>query len=328
MPEIPSEPRREGQAFAATDAPPPRRIQFSLRTLLWTVTAVCVIAGEVANGDDSWHFNVYGSLVMLHGLVLTGAYVAWTARPPNRRALLVVAATAAAAAFIPFVPHQGYSLSAAVSEVEIVSALLCWPSAWLAWRVLRRAPSDFDGPAIRAAALCSLSGGGLLFCYATLILYSHWHRLEPRFDVTDAPIPATWVAGGGSLAAAIPWIVLLRRRARGTATNRGWIDRAAQVFLAAGVAIALLGWVIVMYLLIIRGPKDNFLGFIGIVLALLWLCGVPQVLSAGLFLLGLTIELCRDRWHPNLTAAGCVHFVPFWLTIAYDPYLIFWPFYC
>lgn len=321
----------ETQRCAVTGPSLPRwRGQFSLRTMFWAVTAVCVIAGEIANGDLSWYFNVYCSLVMLHGLVLVWAYVAWTSRRPDRCVLVIVTAIAAGSAIVPLIRHEGYgdSLLTAVSMIQLTPALLCWPTAWLTWRVLRRTPHDFDGAEVRTAALRSLLGGGLLCCYAAVVLYSNWHRLEPGFfNKNDALFPAAWVAVGGSLAAAIPWIKLLRRRARGAATSRGWIDVVAKVLLATGIAIAMLAWVAVAHHFAVREATEaQYLGGIGWVIGY-GLCFVlPQLASTGLFLLGLLIELYRDRWNPVLTAVGCAYFIPIWLIVAYDARLVFLPF--
>lgn len=258
--------------------------------------------------------------------MLVWAYVAWTMRRPDWRVLAVIAAIAACWAVVSLIHHGGsnHSLLSAFAVIQLAPALLSWPTAWLTWRVLARSPRDFDLPAIRDAALRSLCAGGLLGSFAAITLYSKWHQRDSGFTNDDPFFPAGCVAVGAAVAAAIPWIVLLRRRARGSATNRSWIDKLAKALLATGIGLALAGWAAAAYLLVVREAMDaQPFGSLGWFIAYLLFFILSQFGSVGLFLLGLTIELFRDRWHPILTAVGCAYFIPFWLIIANDERLIF-----
>jgi hypothetical protein len=238
---------------------------------------------------------------------------------------MIVAVIAAGWTMIPFIHHEGsrHSLLSAIAMIELTPALLCWPTAWLTWRVLASTPHDFDGPAVRTAALRSLCGGGLLCGYAAVVLYTNWHRLEPGFDDYNAFVLAVWVAVGGSIAATIPWITHLRRRVRGSATNRGWVDQAAKVLLASGIALALIAWAIAAFLFAVRqGTDAPPYPSLGWAIAYFLFFVLLQFASSGCFALGLLIELFRDRWHPILTAVGCAYFIPFWLIVAYNERLV------
>ena len=313
----------------------PRRWQFSLRSLFVATTLAALFAAWAANPLLFWPAYQIASCILPFVLLAILCLVVMNVQPLGRWHVffsLLFGATCALAFYLYLWDHPAsYVESLWRLTLRLAwtgyAPLPCWVVAFFMWRVLDRTGRDFEPRHVRTAALTTLLVG------ITLLGVIRWSLvisllMEPgttlRFEWDDFA-PGLAIAGG--LAAAFPWIKLLRGYARRLHPGNGPADSVAKVLLAGSIALAAFSWLAMAWFFAFKSttPPRGLAEGLGALLYDHFSKAIPfwiQCGAAGLFVAGFCLELYRDRWHPRLTAASAVHGCIYWAVVLIHPRLL------
>jgi len=301
------------------------RWQYSLRWLLGATTAISVV---LATFGSNWWWDVLSicTLALLLGLLATFALIVVTPSLLCRGGISKVAAAGATAALgiVAFailnvaMPSPLTVFRAPLEYLPLGGLPLC-VTAWLMRNVLRRTPIEFDRSEVGRAAASSLLTYSGLYAYAVFIAVDNENGVwrggsDPQRFAIDS------LAFVASLATAIPWFILIRRRAMFQSPRWSAFDFFSLALLA-GSLITVVLW----FLLRLVPQSFTEKGDLGSVLGLLILTFYALPVGSCLFVAAALIEIWRDRWHRWLTLMSGTFFASYWLLWAFEPGLTYLP---
>lgn len=294
--------------------------RFSLRMLLSTVVAFCVVVGLITNWfrETAWVLVFVVSPGVTTGvataLLACLVRLAIDSSVPSRRQLIVCGVVGASLMQLLWSLGTHAPLNAAyvIYTASFFLSLSLWVvviAVWLALRWERDAALLVE---IRHAARLSLVviGSALLASLLATTLASqrgvdplgHWYTADAQ--------PIQYLAGCAGLVAAIPWIRVVRRRSV-VVRRFGIAEYASLTALGGSILISLVTGCMAVNN-IWNGERSLASGVMLIVLVLIYF-GFPAVLTV----VGVVIELWRDQWHPRLTCIACTWLIANWLFVCF-----------